>query len=371
MARLPGLGAFSSCLFLVAVSGLRVLVSSTLTLVRLRCVITFFVLPRASRASGWRHAADNNLTALGYGKWKGGFPGGEAFFKQWLDEGMTGDVPDMPDELQSRTEFEAPEPKVDPREWYADMVPVPEGQTSKPKVSELLSAAGSAVESAVNDVAEAASESGAALAAVAGGDASGVKKAVKKVSKKVGAAAADESQGPDPALYEQYYPADKRYLAPNINVSEADNLVSMNMAPVESAFYERFYPKETLNKAPKIDIFYSGALNTASVSLKMEEVEGLPALAVVPKGDIQTSLVPSAGGGLKLDFSVSGGDQLNAYSDPRSVDKYNAMLRGAAAAAPAAPSAAPVKAGAKKVAAKAAAPAKKAGIKLPNPFAKK
>lgn len=316
--------------------------------------------------------ARGNRTALGYGKWKGGFPGGEAFFKQWLAEGMTGDVPDMPDELQSRTEFEAPEPKVDPREWYADMVPVPEGQTSKPKVSELLSAAGSAVESAVNDVADVASESGAALAAVAGGGAASAKQAVKKVSKKVGAAAVDGDEGPNPALYEQYYPADKRYLAPNISVSEADQNVSMNMAPVEAAFYERFYPKETLNKAPKIDIFYSGSLNTASVSLKMEDVEGLPALAVVPKGDVQTSLVPSAGGGLKLDFSVSGGEQLNAYSDPRSVDKYEAMLRGAAAAAPAAPNAAAsVKAGAKKVAAKAAAPAKKAGIKLPNPFAKK
>lgn len=303
------------------------------------------------------HCSGGNRTALGYGKWKGGFPGGEAFFKQWLDEGMTGDVPDMPDELQSRTEFEAPDPKVDPREWYADMVPVPEGQTSKPKVSELLSAAGSAVGSAVSNVADAASESSAAFAAAASGGTTDAKKAVQKVSKKVGAAAAvaDTSEGPNPALYEQYYPADKRNLAPNISLSEADQKVSMNMTSVDTAFYERFYSKETLNKAPIIDIFYSGALSTASVSLKMEEVEGLPALAVVPKGQVQTSLVPSAGGGLKLVFSISGGERLNAYSDPRCVEKYEAMLRGAAAAAPAAPkaaAAAPVKEGGKKVAAK-------------------
>lgn len=311
--------------------------------------------------------------AIGYGKWKGGFPGGEAFFKQWLDEGMTGDVPDMPDELQSRTEFEAPEPKVDPREWYADMVPVPKGLTSKPKLSETLSAAGSAVESAVDNVASAASESGAVVAAVASDGVSGAKKAAKKVAKKVGATTSnDGAEGPDPALYEKYYPADKRNLAPNINLSDTDQRVSMNMAPVESGFYERFYPKETLNKAPVIDIFYSGALSTASVSLKMAEVEGLPALAIVPKGEVQTSLVPSAGGGLKLDFSVSGGETLNAYSDPRSVDKYESMLKGAAAAVPAAPKAtATVKAGAQKVAAKAAAPAKKGGLNLPNPFAKK
>lgn len=309
---------------------------------------------------------------IGYGKWKGGFPGGEAFFKQWLAEGMTGDVPDMPDELQSRTEYEAPEPKVDPREWYADMVPVPKGLKSKPKLSETLSAAGSAVESAVDDLASAASESGSVVAAVASDGVSGVKKAAKKVAKKVGAASADGDAGPDPALYDKYYPADKRNLAPHINLSDADQQVSMNMAPVESGFYERFYPKETLNKAPIIDIFYSGALSTASVSLKMAEVEGLPTPAIVPKGEVQTSLVPSAGGGLKLDFSISGGETLSAYSDPRSVDKYESMLKGAAAAAPAAPkAAATVKAGAKKVAAKAAAPVKKGGFKLPNPFAKK
>lgn len=315
--------------------------------------------------------ADGNRAALGYGKWKGGFPGGEAFFKQWLAEGMKGDVPDMPDELQSRTAYEEPEPKVDPREWYADMVPVPEGLTSKPKMSEMLKSAGSAVEAAVDDVAEAASESGAVLAAVATGGVAAAK-GVKKVGKKANAATADEA--PNPALYEKYYPADKLYIAPNINLYEADQQVSMNMLPVEAGFYERFYPKETLNKAPIIDIFYSGALSTASVSLKMAEVEPLPAVTVVPKGDVQTSLVPSAGGGLKLDFSVSGGERLNAYSDPRSVDKYDAMLRRAASAAPApvaSKAAASVTTGVKKVAAKAAAPAKKGGIKLPNPFAKK
>ncbi|GAB0494133.1 hypothetical protein MMPV_005423 [Pyropia vietnamensis] len=285
---------------------------------------------------------------------------------------MKGDVPDMPDELQSRTAYVAPEPKVDPREWYADMVPVPEGLTSKPKMSEMLKAAGAAVESAVDDVADAANQSGSVLAAVATSGVATAKKEVKKVAKKADAAAADE--GPNPALYEKYYPADKRYVAPNINVSEADQTVSMNMLPVEAGFYERFYPKETLNKAPIIDIFYSGALSTASVSLKMAEVEPLPAVTLVPKGDVQTSLVPSAGGGLKLDFSVSGGDRLNAYSDPRSVDKYEAMLQGAASGAPApaaSKAATSVTTGVKKVAAKAAAPAKKGGIKLPNPFAKK
>eukprot|EP00189_Rhodosorus_marinus_P012402 CAMPEP_0184746020 /NCGR_PEP_ID=MMETSP0315-20130426/8609_1 /TAXON_ID=101924 /ORGANISM="Rhodosorus marinus, Strain UTEX LB 2760" /LENGTH=137 /DNA_ID=CAMNT_0027218403 /DNA_START=122 /DNA_END=535 /DNA_ORIENTATION=- len=37
-------------------------------------------------------------------KWKtqlaGGFPGGEGFFRKWLDEGMTGYVPDLDDEKQ-------------------------------------------------------------------------------------------------------------------------------------------------------------------------------------------------------------------------------------------------------------------------------
>uniref|UniRef100_A0A7S3E9Z7 Uncharacterized protein n=1 Tax=Rhodosorus marinus TaxID=101924 RepID=A0A7S3E9Z7_9RHOD len=37
-------------------------------------------------------------------KWKtqlaGGFPGGEGFFRKWLDEGMTGYVPDLDEEKQ-------------------------------------------------------------------------------------------------------------------------------------------------------------------------------------------------------------------------------------------------------------------------------
>lgn len=269
---------------------------------------------------------------------------------------MTGDVPDMPDDLQSRTPFVVPDPAVDPNEWYADMVPVPEGLTSKPKVSEMISGAGSAVSSAVDNVVASVAVSSAAPTVASEG-----KTAAEAETKKVGGAvaAAPSSDGPDPALFERYYPADIRNLAPNISVSKDADMVSMNMAPVESAFYERFYPKESLNKAPVIDIFYSGSLNTASVSLKMDEVEGLPALAIVPKGDVQTNLVPSAGGGLKLNFSVSGGDSLNAYSDPRGVDKFNAMVRGAASApAPQAP--ASVQTQVKKAGVQAAAPVKKA-----------
>jgi len=316
-------------------------------------------------------------TALGFGKWKGGFPGGEDFFKKWVDDGMTGEVPDLPEELQSKTPFEEPDAVIDPREWYADMIPVPEGLISQPKVSEMIGKAGNAVAEAVDDLAAATGTAGAAAAAASG--------AVKKVTKKVGGASATgagqaaspSDDGPNPALYEKFYPADKRYLAPHIAISEANDKVGLSMNAVEAGFYERYFPKERLNKAPIIDIFYSGALNTASVSLKMAEVEGLPAVAVVPKGDVQTSLVPSSGGGLKLNFSVSGGDALNAYSDPRGVDKYEAMLQKAqstsaapAAARKAAPSAPTVKAEAKKVVVKAAAPAKKAGFSVPNPFAK-
>eukprot|EP00168_Porphyra_purpurea_P014062 TRINITY_DN397_c0_g1_i6.p1 TRINITY_DN397_c0_g1~~TRINITY_DN397_c0_g1_i6.p1 ORF type:complete len:297 (+),score=132.77 TRINITY_DN397_c0_g1_i6:116-892(+) len=258
------------------------------------------------------------------------------------------------------------------------MIPVPEGLISQPKASEMIGKAGVAVAAAVDDLAVATGTAGAATAAASG--------AVKKVAKKVGGAtvgasaraAPSSGDAPNPALYERYYPADKRNLAPHINISDANDKVGLSMNAVEAGFYERYYPKERLNKAPIIDIFYSGALNTASVSLKMEEVEGLPTVAVVPKGEIQTSLVPSAGGGLRLDFSVSGGEALNAYSDPRGVDKYQAMLQKAqstsavpAAARKAAPSAPSVKAEVKKVAVKAAAPAKKAGFSLPNPFAKK
>jgi len=314
-------------------------------------------------------------TALGFGKWKGGFPGGEDFFKKWVDDGMTGEVPDLPEELQSKTPFQEPDAVIDPREWYADMVPVPEGLISQPKVSEMIGKAGDAVANAVDDLAAATGTAGAAAAAASGAV---TKVAKKKVGGARAAAASSSDDGPNPALYEQFYPADKRYLAPHIAISEANDRVGLSMNAVEAGFYERYFPKERLNKAPVIDIFYSGSLNTASVSLKMEEVEGLPAVAVVPKGDVQTSLVPSSGGGLKLDFSISGGEALNAYSDPRGVDKYQAMLQKAqstsavpAAARKAAPSAPSVKAEAKKVAVKAAAPAKKAGFSIPNPFAKK
>ncbi|KAJ8906497.1 hypothetical protein NDN08_002990 [Rhodosorus marinus] len=44
------------------------------------------------------------MSGEGENKWKtqlaGGFPGGEGFFRKWLDEGMTGYVPDLDDEKQ-------------------------------------------------------------------------------------------------------------------------------------------------------------------------------------------------------------------------------------------------------------------------------
>eukprot|EP00168_Porphyra_purpurea_P014055 TRINITY_DN397_c0_g1_i10.p1 TRINITY_DN397_c0_g1~~TRINITY_DN397_c0_g1_i10.p1 ORF type:complete len:216 (+),score=47.46 TRINITY_DN397_c0_g1_i10:424-1071(+) len=155
---------------------------------------------------------------------------------------MTGEVPDLPEELQSKTPFEEPAAVIDSREWYADMIPVPEGLISQPKASEMIGKAGVAVAAAVDDLAVATGTAGAATAAASG--------AVKKVAKKVGGAtvgasaraAPSSGDAPNPALYERYYPADKRNLAPHINISDANDKVGLSMNAVEAGFLRAVLP---------------------------------------------------------------------------------------------------------------------------------
>lgn len=122
---------------------------------------------------------------------------------------------------------------------------------------------------------------------------------------------AADPDAPDPALYEQYYPAGIRYLAPEILIQYEDNFcidrVGVAMTEVTASATDVYFPKETKGKAPMIDVSYNGSLNTASVQVSMKDVEGLPTLPPPAKqGEAVTVLTPGAGGGLKLEYSVLG-----------------------------------------------------------------
>lgn len=205
----------------------------------------------------------------------GGMPGGEAFYLAWIKDGMTKDVPDMPDSLQARSEYTAPDTEkkgllgmLDRTEFFSNFI----GQKEQEPVE---------VDSTDPSV-------------------TAVAVSVPK-----------PEDGPDPALFEQYYPEATRYLAPEININYEKNFlrdrVSLAMTEVTASATDVYFPKDTKGKAPIIEIFYNGRIGSAGVSVKFDHVEGLPTLPPpASAGQAVTTLVPGPGGGLKLNYAVDG-----------------------------------------------------------------
>lgn len=267
---------------------------------------------RASRVvSARRNAAatrmlieDGEVTPTKGSKWKenlftGGIPGGEQFYKEWIEKGMTAEFQDMPDRLQPT----APERKKAPKD---------RGLLGKLDATEFFSGdfvkGTTAVEEETTEE-ESVGTSGPIVEDTDTGDA----------------------EAPDEALFAPYFPKETRNLAPDFSfVSEGDfykDRVSMAMTEVTAKASEVYFPKEMSGKAPIIDIFYAGTPTTASISVSMQDIEPLPALPAPPKaGEPTTAMVTGPGGGLKLEYVVDG-DNIDVYSDPRCVDNYDAMFK--------------------------------------------
>lgn len=228
----------------------------------------------------------------GQSQWKenlfaGGFPGGEAFFKKWIDEGMDGDVPDMPKSMQPSAEFKptsVPRTGVladlDKTEFFKDFV---------------------GKETEEDEEAEAEAAESFAFQARAEVD----EVAPNKIL---------ETEIPSDEVYGKYFPSEIRNLAPMIDIQyngSPYDKVGLSMNPVNASYTDLYYPKETKNKAPFLDIFYSGSLATASVRLSLDLVEGLPTLPPPTKSnDAAVHLEPGSGGGLKLNFETASGEKL-------------------------------------------------------------
>lgn len=273
----------------------------------------------------------------------GGFPGGEANFQKWLEEGATGEVADLPDYLQPK-DNKAP-PKMPAglseeqkksfakiwgsSEWREDVFTggFPGGEANFQK---WLEAGGKADVPDLPDFLQPKSESSAKAGktSVIGGVmdmlsdtfGGGKKDGVEVADGGVAVAAPPQtsvepgvadSDAPSEALYSMYYPEATRNLAPFISIIDerafAKDKVGVSMQEVTASAVDVHFPKQTKNKAPIITVDYSGNLATASVSVAMKEIEPLPTPAApVAKGETVTTLVAGRGGGLRLQFDVEG-----------------------------------------------------------------
>ena len=210
----------------------------------------------------------------------GGMPGGEAFFKAWVEDGMKTDFPDLPQSLQASSEYK---PKVAKRTGVIptlDNIEFFKGFSRDPDPEE----ASSSESTEEGEVAETTT--------------------------------VPEDEAPNDSLYAPYFPASARYLAPEIQITYEKNFykdrVSLAMTEVTASPTDVYYPKEMKNKAPMIDISYNGNLATAYVSVKLDDVDGLPTLPPPPKkGEAVTTLSPGPGGGLKLSYAVAGSGTVN------------------------------------------------------------
>lgn len=248
------------------------------------------------RVAAIRMAADTDTKEspafgkAGKSQWKenpftGGMPGGEAFYKAWVEDGMTKDVPDMPEFMQSRSEFK---PVVEKKKGVMAMLDRTE-----------FFKGFSRSESDADEVSDEPSQEGSATSAETA------------VSPQ-----APGDEAPDEALYAPYFPASVRNLAPEINMTYAKDFfkdrVSLAMTEVTASPADVYFPKEMKNKAPMIDINYTGNLSTSSVTVCLAPVDGLPTLPPPAKtGDAVTSLVSGPGGGLKLSYDVVGEGNIN------------------------------------------------------------
>lgn len=304
--------------------------------------------PRAART---RMLVDDGEVVPSKGsKWKetlfgfdvaGGIPGGEDFLQKWITEeqkgadGGGGEFSDMPDKLQPGKPLAAKlRPKIAPS--FLDRVdaiefikkfpgqgdaPAPEdGEEEEADAPPTAAAVASkAVEAAAAcaGAAVAAAQAAADMAVSAPGtqrakDAAAAAQSAMMRAAEAASAAADP-EAPDASLYEAYYPAATRNLAPEFSfvhekgMEESRRRVGMAMTPVTAKCTDVWFPKEREGKAPKICISYNGSdVSNASVSMTCETVEPLPATALVPRGQASAELRPTQSGGLKLVYSVDG-----------------------------------------------------------------
>lgn len=234
----------------------------------------------------------------GQSQWKenlfaGGFPGGEAYFKKWIEEGMGDDVPDMPRSMQPSSEFKPTTVSrtgvlatLDKTEFFKDFVgKEPETEEGSIETEE----GGAATEKVIPF------QTGIQVDEIA----------PDKIL---------ETEIPSDEVYGKYFPSDKRNLAPMIDIQynkSPYDKVGVSMNPVNASYTDVYYPKETKNKAPFLDIFYSGSLATASVRLSLDPVEGLPTLPPpTTSNNTAVHLKQGSGGGLKLDFETADGEKL-------------------------------------------------------------
>lgn len=210
----------------------------------------------------------------------GGMPGGEAFYRAWLADGMSKEMPDVPASSQPSAEFK-------------EVVEIKTGISALLDRTEFFK--GFTMPSDEPD--KIASED-------------------DEETEPLNPKEADDAP-PDPALYEMYYPTEVRNKAPEIKIEYYNDYlrdnISMAMTEVSASFTDLYFPKDMKNRAPVIDVCYHGSLAHASVTLTMKPIFGPPTLPPPPKqaGDIITKLVPGVGGGLKLEFDVAGEQTTN------------------------------------------------------------
>nr|7Y4L_WA Chain WA, CaRSPs2 [Porphyridium purpureum]7Y4L_cA Chain cA, CaRSPs2 [Porphyridium purpureum] len=297
--------------------------------------------PAERRAAARRSRAQLRMKQDDYEQWKtefaGGFPGGEAFYKKWIEEGAKGDVPALEEELQPRSPNKKPtiyeeqmisnrgqQKGVDPtwKTLLAGGFPGGEfffkkwiGEGAQGEVpnldADLQPGSGSAKKTGKKEDADKSSPGGIMTPG--------------RIMVPSGLGEEEETvdkEAPRPELYNKYFSADRLHKAPEIlfeyNKTKYDR-VGVRYTEVTSKASERFFPKSRMNRAPVIEISYrEGAVSTASVSLSMPEISGPPALPFpVPKGDVTTTMVTDpTTGRLKLEFKVDGA-AVSAYSDPR------------------------------------------------------
>lgn len=243
----------------------------------------------------------------------GGFPGGEAFFLKWISDGMSGDVPDVPQFMQPSGEFKPTTitktgvlADLDRTEFFDDFI----GQSSETNEQDDIS--DSSPDTASNSSSPDTSSDSSSPDTAS--------------SVRLGLVADDDSlpsdvlktEIPDDTLYGKYFPEARRNIAPEITFRYDKNSsnhehdrVSMAMLPVVASPTDVYFPKEVKNKAPFIEIFYPNSIATASVRLTLETVDPLPSTAPPPRGEETiVAMLPGSGGGLKLNFNTPQGENI-------------------------------------------------------------
>lgn len=272
--------------------------------------------PQRPAFANFRMSADDKqededsspLAMLGKSLWKesyfsGGFPGGEASLRKWIEEGMTADIPDMPKAMQPSAEFI---PKVlektgilaalDKIEFFPGFPG--DDESDDESDDEPKSQSKTKSKSMTKSKTEEAFDP----------------KSSERRKPEIPPSEILKTEIPDEDLYKKYFPSEVRNIAPEISIrynKDRFDRVGVAMTEVSASYTDLHFPKETKNKAPFIQIFYPNSLSAASVGVSLETVDPLPTLPVPRKaGQLVTNLVPGSGGGLKLSFETEYGEKL-------------------------------------------------------------